>query len=94
MLLRLHQCRQDETRQNSRGRSAECDLIRNDEMLEVDESGGDQQRNENPVGDRDVPGKGAPDCEEQERGQEFDGEIAEGDAIAAIRAASRARKAN
>ena len=67
-------------------------LVRNNEMLEVDECSNDEQRNEDPIRQRDLPGKVAPDGEKQETGQEFHGEVAEGDAASAVRAAPSEKK--
>ena len=69
-------------------RSADGDFVGNDEMLEVDEGRDDQERHENPVGDRHLPREKFPDAEKEQRGQKFDREIAKGDAVAAIRAAA------
>ena len=57
-------------------------------MLEIDEGGGDDERDENPVSDRDLPRERFPNDEEEKRGEQFDREIAEGDARAALGAAS------
>ena len=61
-------------------------------MLEVDERADDEQRNENPVGDRDLPGKLEPDAQEKQRSQELDCEVAKGDPAAAIRATAAQEK--
>src|SRR5262249_32828499 len=64
------------------------DFIRNDEMLEVDKGGCNDEGDKSPVSDCDLPRKRFPNDEEEESGQQFDQEIAEGDARAAIGAAS------
>src|SRR5206468_2914724 len=56
-------------------------------MLEVDKCSNDEERNENPIGERDLPGKLAPDGEKKKSGQEFHREIAEGNAAATVRTA-------
>src|ERR1700726_790454 len=73
--VRAHQLRNDETRDNSRDRSADGDLVGNNKVFKIDESGDKQDRNENPVGDSDLPRKNFPNGEEQKRGQQFDAEI-------------------
>ena len=83
-----HQRRQNETGDDARGRAAERDLVRNDEVFEIDKRGDDQERNENPVSDRDVPWKVQPDGEKEQRGQQFHREIAKRDPAPAIRATS------
>ena len=55
-------------------------------MLEVDEGRDDQERNEDPVNDRDRPRKSDPDGEKEKRGEQFDREIAKGDPAPAVRA--------
>jgi hypothetical protein len=55
-------------------------------MLEVDEGGGDQQRNEHPISDRHVPLEREPHGEEHQRRDQLNGEVAKRDAAAAIRA--------
>ena len=63
-------------------------------MLEIDEGGGDEERNEDPVNERDLPGKDEPDGEEEERGQELDREIAKGDPAPAVGAFPAQRRAS
>ena len=55
-------------------------------MLEINEGGGDQERNEDPVDDRDRPRKGEPDREKKEGCQQLHREIAESDFAPAARA--------
>src|SRR4051794_29115539 len=85
--MRQHQLRDEQARKDARTDAAERDLIRNDEVLEVDEGRGDKERNKYPVGDRDVPWEAAPDEQEHHRGEQLDEEVAESDARAAVRAA-------
>ena len=61
--VRAHQLGNNKTRDNSRDRSANGDLVGNNKMFEIDEGGDEQDRNENPVGDRDFPRKNLPDGE-------------------------------
>src|SRR5207245_3912704 len=74
----------EKTCDNSRDRSANGDLIRNNKVFEIDESGDEQDRNENPIGDRDFPRKTFPNREKQKGRQQFDAEIAKGNPGPAI----------
>ena len=47
-------------------------------MLEVDKGGRDDERDEDPVSDRDLPGKRLPNDEKEKSGEQFDRKIAEG----------------
>src|SRR5438046_8058186 len=53
-------------------------------MFEIDECPGDQQRNKDPVGDRQRPRKTLPDGEEKKSCEQFHGKIAKGDFAPAI----------
>src|SRR4030095_696742 len=64
--------------------SADCYAVRNDEMLKIDESSDDQERNKNPVGNRHLPGEPLTDRNEKKCGNEFHREIAERNFCAAI----------
>ena len=57
-------------------------------MLKVDECRDDEQRNENPVSDRDLPREGAPNGEKKKRGNEFDRKITKRNLASAICAAT------
>jgi hypothetical protein len=50
--------------------SADGDFVRDDEMLEVDEGGRDNERDENPVSDRDLPWETFPNDEEEKSGEQ------------------------
>ena len=54
------------------------------EMLEIDEGCDDDERHKHPIGKRERPGKGAPDGEEQKRGDQLDSEITKPDRRAAM----------
>ncbi len=82
----VHQFRHDEAGDHARHRSANGYFVGDNEVLEVDEGRGDKERDENPVSDRHRPRERFPDAKEKERGQELDGEIAEGNADAAVSA--------
>ena len=74
---RGHQLRDDSTGHDAGDGAADRDLVGNNKMLEVDEGGGDKERDKNPIGDRHFPRKTFPDEEEEERGQELDEKVAE-----------------
>ena len=57
-------------------------------MLEIDESGGDKERDEDPVNDRERPWEGNPDGKKKQSGEQLDCEIAKRDPAPAIRAFS------
>src|SRR5882724_12331298 len=57
-------------------------------MLEIDKGPYDEERNKNPVGDRDLPGEALPDREEKKRREQFHGKIAKGDFAPAVCAAT------
>ena len=54
----------------------------------------DQERNENPVGKRNLPGESPPDGEKEKGGQQFDTEIAKSDLASAICASAHEEKAS
>ena len=56
--------------------TAQRDFIGNDEMLEIDKRRDDQQRDENPIGDRDLPRKRVPNGEKEQRSEQFDQKVA------------------
>ena len=60
-------------------------------MLEVDEGGGDDERDENPICNRDLPWIISPDDQEQKCRHQLDGEITERDRPSAIGAAPAQR---
>src|SRR5207249_11151803 len=74
--IRAHQLGNDKTRDNSHDRSANGDQVGNNEVLEIDEGCDEQDRNENPIGDRDFLRKIFPDGKKQKSRQQFDAEIA------------------
>src|SRR5438067_5926717 len=82
----VHQLRDNETGDDAGDRPADRDFIRDNEMLEVDEGGGDEERDEDPVRDRHFPRESFPDAKKKERRQKLDGKITKGDASAAVRA--------
>ena len=53
-------------------------------MLKIDKRSDDQERNENPVRNRHLPREPVPDRKEKKCGDEFHGEIAEGNFCVAI----------
>ncbi len=57
-------------------------------MLEIDERRDNNKRNKNPVGERDLPGKGPPNREEKKCRDQFDTEITKSDSASAVGAAS------
>ena len=61
-------------------------------MLKIDKRSDDQEGNKNPVGDRHLPREHFPNCQEKERGNQFDGEIAERNFGAAICATAAKRE--
>src|SRR5438876_8725402 len=61
-------------------------------MLEVDEDSNQEQGNENPIGQRDRPGKLEPDGKKKKGGHEFHHEVAEGNPAATASAASPEKK--
>src|SRR6266480_3130015 len=82
--VRAHQLGDDKTRDNSRDRHDNGDLVGNNKVFEIDEGGDEQDRKENPRGDRDLPRKNSPDGEKQKRGQQFDAKITKGNPGAAV----------
>src|SRR5207237_10350966 len=83
-LVRAHQFGKNKTRDNPRDRPANRDLVGNNKVFQIDESCDEQDRNKNPVSNRDLPRKNFPDSEKQKRGQQFNAEIAKGNPGAAV----------
>src|SRR2546423_4167237 len=79
-----HQLRNDEAGDQSGDGAANRDLVGNNEMLEIDKGRDEQNGNEDPIGNGDLPGKKLPDREKQKRGQQFDAEIAKGNFVSAF----------
>src|SRR5437867_2764240 len=61
-------------------------------MFEIDEGGDDEERNEYPVGERNLPRKSSPDGKKEKGGDQFNAEIAKGDSGAAIGTTSAQKK--
>jgi hypothetical protein len=86
MGIGAHQRRNRKARNDSGNRAANRHLIGNDEVFKVDKGGDDKNRNENPVGDCNLPRKSSPNCEEEKRGDQFYAEIAKRNPASAVRA--------
>ncbi|KAG0505357.1 MAG: hypothetical protein Udaeo_13150 [Candidatus Udaeobacter sp.] len=80
----LHQGWNNKAAGHARDCSANCDAVRDNEMLKIDKRSDDQERNENPVRNRHLPREPVPDRKEKKCSDEFHGEIAEGNFRAAI----------
>ena len=61
-------------------------------MLKIDKRSNDKEGNKNPVGHRQLPREHLPNCQEEERGNQFDAEIAERNFGAAICATAAKRE--
>ena len=88
----LHQSWNNNAASHARDCSADCDAVRNNEMLKIDKRSDDQERNENPVRNRHLPREPLPDRKEKKCGNEFHREIAEGNFCAAICASAAKRE--
>ena len=75
--IRFHQRRHNHAASDARDYSADGDPVWNNEMLKIDKRSDDQERNKNPVSDRDLPWETLPDRKEEKRGNQFHCEIAE-----------------
>src|SRR5439155_752467 len=73
----LHQSWNNNAASNARDCSADCHTVRNNEMLKIDKRSDDQERNENPVRNPQLPGEPLPHRKEKKCGKEFHREIAE-----------------
>src|SRR5262249_15582112 len=73
----LHQSRNNDAAGHPCDCSADGYAVRDDEMLKINERSDDQERNENPVRNRDLPREPFPDRKEKECGNEFHRKIAE-----------------
>src|SRR5579884_1987839 len=88
----FHQSRDRGAANRSGKDAAQRHPVGNNEMLKVDERPNDQQGNEEPVGDRHRPGKGFPNHQKQQRGEQFHAEISKGDFASAFCAAAAKRE--
>ena len=61
-----HQFRHCKRGNQSGSGTADGDFVGDDEMLEVDKGRGDEERDENPIGDCERPRKSIPDDKEEE----------------------------
>ena len=61
-------------------------------MLEVDKRRDDEERNENPISDGDLPRERSPDGEKKKRSEQFDRKITKRNLRSAFRAAAAQNK--
>ena len=61
-------------------------------MLKVDKRSDDEKRNQDPVGDRHLPGETLPDRKEKQRREQFHSKIAKSDFAPAICAPATEQK--
>ena len=88
----LHQSWNNNAASNARDCSADCHTVRNNEMLKIDKRSDDQERNENPVRNPQLPGEPLPHRKEKKCGKEFHREIAERNFCTAICASTAKRE--
>ena len=88
----LHQSWYNDTASHTHDCSADCYAVWNNEMLKIDESSDDQERNENPVCNRHLPRELLPDRKEKKCGDEFHCEIAKRNFRPAICASAAKRE--
>src|SRR6185369_13117932 len=88
----LHQSWNNNAASHTRDCSADCYAVWNNEMLEIDESTDDQERNKNPVRNCNLQREPLPNREEKKRGNEFYCEIAKRNFCLAICASPAERE--
>ena len=82
---RLHHLRKEDAQEQSCRRPAPGDFIRDDEMLDVDERRGDQQREKNPINRRKRKAVASPCKNKERRGEKLNQQIPKGNPRAARR---------